>query len=649
MREIEDRRKPARRRRPDSRRVRNDYRVCKTPTGYLWQIHADMRQDLLAGGLISEDQNSEFLSLIRNRDLEGLEEVRNRAVSLSTTVVNAASLRLLSSFQRRVESSDPSLAKIALDGFLKSEEICKRNNAKILANWETLMKSRLILEGRKFLKRVLGTAPDITGVKGSHGPGATVSIPRRLASPYEKYGEIPASVGPGAVGLIKRYIRSNAQWKRMVYYSYARKTGNSVLSSPGADGVPFYHFESDIEDSMWEGYLKITPFNRVAFVPKSYKTFRTIAIEPTMNVFLQLGVGEVMTNRLRKSIKVDLTDQSKNQNMAKHGSSKGTYATLDLSAASDRISYELVRLLLPEDWFKLLDSLRSTGYQLDKDSPIVRYEKFSSMGNGATFPLESAVFTTCVYLALKRRGWSRLLRDTAIYGDDIVVPVQVASDVSELLEYFGFSVSPDKSYTKGPFRESCGGDFYRGVKITPIYPRSNPIHVTDIYLMYNQLMTWGYDHAGDPYLFKRAMARLLRYLKPHQRLYGPPCEDMAGYMFGNDFRKRYRNWSMQTRYVSRKVITSYRKIRCGDGTFRKECTLPVEVGVRESLTGLLLLSHENYGALTSSYHLLPFSEWLRSENSGGSQILLTRGRTRHQTGWRYYRPRDSLDYNAMLS
>jgi hypothetical protein len=58
-----------------------------------------------------------------------------------------------------------------------------------------------------------------------------------------------------------------------------------------------------------------------------------------------------------------------------------------------------------------------------------------------------------------------------------------------VLESAGFVVNLTKSYSAGPFRESCGGDYWNGYDITPFYARSLATD-SDIYVVINQVLTW---------------------------------------------------------------------------------------------------------------------------------------------------------------
>jgi len=65
-----------------------------------------------------------------------------------------------------------------------------------------------------------------------------------------------------------------------------------------------------------------------------------------------------------------------------------------------------------------------------------------------------------------------------VYGDDIVIPVEFASEYPRMLEAVGLLVNEDKSFSTGLFRESCGVDVYGGHDVTPVKLR-HPIWELD--------------------------------------------------------------------------------------------------------------------------------------------------------------------------
>jgi len=223
---------------------------------------------------------------------------------------------------------------------------------------------------------------------------------------------------------------------------------------------------------------------RVISVPKTLKTPRIIAIEPTCMQYMQQAlleplVREVETDDTVKHF-IGFTDQAPNQDLAREGSLYGNLATLDLSEASDRVSNQHVRELLSgySHFFGAVDATRSRKADVPGHG-VVRLAKFASMGSALCFPMEAMVFTTIIFMGIARKQNVPLTRKTIksfrgkvrVYGDDIIVPVEYVASVIELLEVFGLKVNSNKSFWNGKFRESCGGDFFAGTRITPIRVR----------------------------------------------------------------------------------------------------------------------------------------------------------------------------------
>lgn len=233
--------------------------------------------------------------------------------------------------------------------------------------------------------------------------------------------------------------------------------------------------------------LEVVEGNVMFTVPKKTDIDRCACKEPDINMFVQKGIGSYFRKCL-KSAGINLNDQSINRSFARIGSLTGSLATLDLSSASDSVCDVLVSELLPECWYTLLDSVRSHVTIIDGEKH--RNEMFSSMGNGFTFELESLLFyaltrTTCFF-----RG---VPGTVSVYGDDIICPSEVVPYLEYVLGYFGFQVNPDKSFSEGPFRESCGGHYHDGRDITPFYVKAPISRLTDVIDVANKLRFWGSD------------------------------------------------------------------------------------------------------------------------------------------------------------
>jgi len=222
--------------------------------------------------------------------------------------------------------------------------------------------------------------------------------------------------------------------------------------------------------------------NKIVTVPKNSKTDRTIAIEPGINLWYQKSIGTMIRRRLYR-LGCNLNSQERNQKLARLSSKTGHLATIDFSQASDSISLETVRALLPARWFLLMDITRSQFGSID--NRVLRYEKFSSMGNGFTFELESLIFlaialSVCKYLQVDSS-------EVSVYGDDVVIPVECVDLFREICAIYGFTVNVQKSYSTGHFRESCGEHFFAGINCKPYFLRKVVSNEKDIYLAANSI------------------------------------------------------------------------------------------------------------------------------------------------------------------
>lgn len=230
--------------------------------------------------------------------------------------------------------------------------------------------------------------------------------------------------------------------------------------------------------------FKIVEGNVLFTVPKSTDIDRCACKEPDINMFLQKGVGSFIRKRLRRH-GIDLNDQSVNRDLARQGSIDGSLATLDLSSASDSVSTRLVECLLPDLWFSLLNALRCEVTIIDGERHV--NEMFSSMGNGFTFELESLLFYVLARTTAYFRGIPGII---SVYGDDIIVPTDLAPDLMFVLNFFGFQVNPDKSFWNGTFRESCGGHYDGGRDVTPFYVKEPISTVLDLIHLLNRIRKW---------------------------------------------------------------------------------------------------------------------------------------------------------------
>lgn len=393
--------------------------------------------------------------------------------------------------------------EVAFEKFLEAEEACWVTN-KLFRDARAGVVSfpprvcGVLHAARVKIAQVLGKVPSLGELNLRFGPGATRGVKRKDANTRSKVSESP-SCSEDLIGMAPAILG-----ELPVYTSLHQKGEFDVVYLTPEGGVDMSEVwalvDLEVQDS------------RLGFVPKNYKTCRSVCIEPSLNVLYQGGIGEHLAMRLRK-FGVDVRDQTRNQRLAKLGSLTGALATLDLSMASDTVATELVAELLPPDWFEVLRRARTVCVQCTDPATgrtyRIRQEKFSSMGNGFTFPLE-----TLIFYALSRAAVDAVVGPkgiVSVYGDDIIVPSTAYSHVAEILHTCGFTVNQSKSYSTGLFRESCGTDWYGGIDVRPYYSKEwwSP---RNLFVLHNF-----YVRTGDLVRSKEVEKRI----HPDLQIYGP--------------------------------------------------------------------------------------------------------------------------------
>mgnify|MGYP003701598409 CR=1 FL=1 len=217
---------------------------------------------------------------------------------------------------------------------------------------------------------------------------------------------------------------------------------------------------------------------KLMVVPKDSRGPRIISSEQSEFMVYQQALKNELVPYIEQHRltcqQVNFTDQTINGELALSASATGDYATLDLSAASDRLSLDLVEGLFEDtSILRYLLGSRSEETSISKsysDVECVKLRKFAPMGSALCFPIQALSFYALLVGRMVALG-ERL--DVAckmvwVYGDDIIVPTEFTSEAVEVLESVGLKINADKSCYTGQFRESCGVDAYNGVDITPI-------------------------------------------------------------------------------------------------------------------------------------------------------------------------------------
>lgn len=413
--------------------------------------------------------NPVVLSSILRQDLSSvLNDSQFNCSSLwpDATLREAAAFSIWKSILKKLRAASSSERdSVALTKFLRVNDMCKNWSLKVETTWDEVLVGELKSSLHHFFNPgslPLWDHPYDYLSKGRCGPGSAVGA--RGGSFYAKLFASPLTFTDSSLYFwYKRYIRAFPEWSN-------------------AELIRKEHYG--------DGHVVVG--NRISFVAKDDSTSRTICVEPNLNMFAQLGLAHILEKRLASTYGINLSTQPlKNATLARLGSLNGDTSTIDLSSASDSMSWSLVKEFFPSYVCRTLSSLRSHFTTLP-DGTKVPLEMVSTMGNGFTFPLQTIFFASIVTACARARNFKlRFPRgqdwgNFGVFGDDIACPVSLTRDVLRLLQLTGFTPNVDKTFVEGPFRESCGYDYFRGCNIRGVYVKDIDTP-QDRYAVINQL------------------------------------------------------------------------------------------------------------------------------------------------------------------
>lgn len=348
----------------------------------------------------------------------------------------------------------------------------------------------VIFIAQRKIQSILGPVPSLDKLNFSFGPGANTTVKATASSARWKLDaqlECSCELAPVLPALLSAFP----------HWSHEHRTWRE----PGS-------LLDRLEDNMQVCMVPVSiGHGKLMFVEKNAKTKRSIVVEPLLNAIAQKGIGDHLKKRLRK-VGIDLEYQAEvNKALARSASIDGSVATIDLSAASDTISYEVVFELLPFDWACFLRNFRTSRVAYKEE--LLSLEKFSSMGNAFTFELETLIFWSLAWAVTRYRSEDVSL--VHCFGDDILLPTDCTPLLTQVLEYLGFEINLAKSFWSGRFRESCGGDYVSGFDIRPYYQKVL-VSGESLFVLHNYYMR----------TFQPEMAaRVLDAIPESLRLWGP--------------------------------------------------------------------------------------------------------------------------------
>lgn len=399
------------------------------------------------------------------------------------------------------------------------------------------------LRARALMNTVLGCSWSVEEFLDEcrNSSGSSIGVPYKDTSVEAKF-TFPISVTEEAANLFKQAMTFNPRLK---------------------EAVEEFNDSHPLDDS-----LSFVEGSRATTVDKTADKRRMICIEPTGNMYLQQGLMYMLYNRMSKvGLNVE-TLPDLHKSLAKESSITGYNATIDWSSASDCVSIELLRWVLPPIWFRVIDQVRSKTTSLDGVS--IELNMISTMGNAVTFPLETLVFWTYAHAVIatvdNKTNSLHVHRDrfglVSVFGDDCIIPTSYAKQYINACQELGFIVNDEKSfYGDERFRESCGGDYLRGFDVRPFHlkaPQTNRVSNLEpwLYIITNSLLKKYILYFGElGYVYDKHLWRVIfswfRKYKINIKLVPSWMPDDAGLKLSHDIERFYRHYRFTLSRIDR--------------------------------------------------------------------------------------------------
>lgn len=256
----------------------------------------------------------------------------------------------------------------------------------------------------------------------------------------------------------------------------------------------------------------------VLTVPKDSKSRRVIAKEPKEYQYIQGAIASWLKDYLPRFSNgaIEFKDQSKNKLAAQRG-----MCTIDLSAASDCVTLSLVERIFPPEFLNSFIACRVPRFSIGDGSERV-LNIFATMGSGLCFP----ILALSIYALIRgiQTTFGLPPEELHIYGDDICCSERLFPYIMKYFPMVGMIPNQKKCFSRGLFRESCGGEFFQNTDVTPVRLRSTGSRIEDIISLTatgNQLYRRFFNRASE-YIFSCVGSRL------HTTL--PMCDERSSYL-----------------------------------------------------------------------------------------------------------------------
>lgn len=348
----------------------------------------------------------------------------------------------------------------AIKKFILSERLCDETNKRFLSFKGIQSEppfegeiARIIHRAWYWIGKVVGEGPSLEDffALADWGPGTTQDCTGKSSSGYEKFQSERT-----ATTRLWHFIGS--KWKH-------QNPGWSMDTCKYSDAI------------------------EILTVPKNAFIDRVIGREPGVNTRHQKAMGLWLRGRLRAIAGIDLeTGQEKHGMLSLIASIFGDDATVDFSMASDLNAKEAVRFLLSttrggRGLLYALELCRTPLYLLNNEQRPL--EKFSGMGCGYTFELETLIFWALAMGTAEIAG--RSTKNVSVFGDDVILPSDCCELFLRTCRFMGMKPNDDKSFSTGGFRESCGSHYFYGEDCKPIYLEEPITNGKETFILANKI------------------------------------------------------------------------------------------------------------------------------------------------------------------
>lgn len=163
----------------------------------------------------------------------------------------------------------------AIETFIAAEHRCKRMNQWFVTRRRYLRHSAFLLRMSNWIKYVVNDAPNLVRIYGrcDHSNGASLGVHGEATNLMRKLQAERTTVTPVALPYYAAAMTYNVHYAER----YARLWYATSFLIPIVT-------QQDIRER-----CTLVGANKIAFVPKTAKTFRSIAVEPLGNGFIQKG------------------------------------------------------------------------------------------------------------------------------------------------------------------------------------------------------------------------------------------------------------------------------------------------------------------------------------------------------------------------